>query len=82
MNQYDLFCSQVCDVLGWKFQKTDNGVIVLDNGGLITLSDCAIKLLGKVKNLQEEVGELKVDNNKFKETIKQYRLDQAKKKVG
>jgi len=87
-NQYNILCEQICQKLGWKFQKVQDGVIVIEGDTFITLSDTAISLLAKVRELEEINGELKVDKaylvkkvNNLKNTIKEYRIGEARNAV-
>jgi len=84
-NQYNILCEQICQKLGWKFQKVQDGVIVIEGDTFITLSDTAISLLAKVRELEEVNGELKVDKaylvkkvDNLKNTIKEYRISCAR----
>lgn len=78
---YELICSQICQKLGWKFKEVVDGVIILEGDTFVSLSDCAISLLAKVKEQEELIGELKTDktyllktNERMKNTIKEFRL--------
>lgn len=79
--QYELVCNQICQKLGLEFKRIEDGVIVLWDQSFLTLSDCAVKLLDKVKRQEEIIDELTIDNKKLKKSIVQYRIGEAHKDV-
>lgn len=79
--QYELVCAQICQKLGLEYKRVEDGVIVLWDQSFLTLSDCAVKLLEKVKQQEEIIGELTVANNSLKKSIVEYRIREAKKDV-
>lgn len=77
--QYDLMCEQICNQLGYQFRDTQDGIIFLKDGSFLSLTDCAPLLLQKCKGMQEIIGELKTDINRFKNGIVELKKQQNSK---
>lgn len=80
-NQYELICSQIADETGLKLKEVKDGLLVLQDGSLLSLGDCVYPLLKRVKSLHEVCGELKVENKKLKSMIQKYRIDSFRKTI-